>query len=405
MKQNILWTIFIFIAILAAVITLLALKSKEKVVNFVAVGIPAIGTTFYPDGEKGIIYSYDGKIWHQSTSKRFYSGSVYDGAGVYYGKNKWVATSKNHQTQENILYSFDGINWEAGFRNDGASVFFSNAPDDSGGMNVHYSKEQDMWVAVGQSDNHNNILYSDNGICWDVATFNGSSVIFDDGTGCNGVWYENNRWVAVGKSNNNLNNILYSDNGMSWEPITTDTGISPFISADVYGGRAVTFAVNQWVSLGYNGANNANETFVSDNGISWRLSNGVINGASIFNTGHGGAAIAYNSKENLWVATGDSNNAQNNLIYSNNLTFWEDGVITNGVSKPFENTQDQGQSVVYSPVMDIWLAGGNPPVAEKGGAILYSKDGKNWNTTIMEDGSYPFGTSSESVTHAIGVRF
>jgi hypothetical protein len=407
MKSLALYTSLAFcLAVIISVVLIIIKKTeKEFTVNYVSVGIPVNqnGTAFV-DGAKSMLYSENGETWYDSSGLQFYDNSIalYDESAVYYGKDKWVATSVNTVTDKNIIYSEDGKEWKASFRNDGLSIFY--ATSFYGGRGVYY--HNDLWVAVGKdADTHNNILYSNNGICWDVATLNNSGEIFETTTqldgGCD-VRFGKDKWVAVGKSIND-ENILYSTNGISWEIATIDDGISAFkATGSDNGGRGLYYSAEQdlWVAVGKDDISNI---MISSNGISWRRITATVNGVSIFSDGNaGGKAISHDPENNIWIAVGDSANADNSILYSKNLFDWEPVKINN--QNPF-NDQDNGQDVIYDSRRNLWLAAGNGNPAIDGSCIIYSSNGTSWNTTIKSNGtSFPYGTNAQSVGHALAYR-
>ena len=422
----------VMIVVIAVIVTviLIALKeedsSTDQIVKYVATGVPVIGTTANPAGTKTLLYSYDGSSWIKTSSDSgFYNTDRFPGSNVAYGNDDWVAVGKNISTNKNILYSSNGKTWTTASRSDGVSPFYNTEGDIyPSGAGIFYSTEQKLWVAVGKSDNNNNILYSSNGKTWDVATMlsDGSSVTMAGGVYMDGgadVVYSNqlNSWVVVGKTTDDTNNILYSNNGISWQTTTT-TGASPFSGSgndqvSKFGGKGVAVGTSPsgsdiFAAVGMDATSNL---IISTNGVNWeRKTSTHEDGTSFF----GGissypVSINYDSENKLWVVVGQNDDFEKNIVYSTDLSTWKIASIVGGIS-PFSGgvSADQmgGRKVIYSNANNLWLAvgeGGDP--ATKGTTILTSTNGISWNNTAMTTGTcYPFGIANESVAFGIASR-
>ena len=421
----------VMIVVVAVIVTviLIALKdddsSTEQIVKYVATGVPVIGSAAYPAGSKSLLYSYDGSSWIKtSSSPGFYDETErFPGSNVAYGNNDWVAVGRNKKTDTNILYSNNGKDWVAATRRDGVSPFYNTAGDVyPAGSGIFYSTEQNLWVAVGKSDNNNNILYSSNGKTWDVATMlsDGSSFTMTGGTAMDGgtaVVYSNdiNSWVVVGKSTDDTNNILFSNNGISWQTTTT-TGASPFsghggTSSANFGGKGIAVGVSNGIDIfAAIGLDNTSNLIVSTNGVEWERKTATLEDGSSFFGGISAypVSITYNKEDNLWVAVGQNDNNENNIIYSTDLSNWKTASITGGIS-PFGGGYIKdlgGRKVIYSETNNLWLAAGDGGVVSTEGTnILTSSNGISWNNTAMTTGTcYPFGNDTQSIAFGIASR-
>ena len=292
----------------------------------------------------------------------------------------------------------------------GASIFYNGNTDNHRrrGNNAFYANN--LWLALGKSENSNNILYSSNGINWEPASMTGgTSSIFPGSSILNGamdVAYGKDKWVAVGHDENN-NNILYSTNGISWQLARMSGGTSPFIAsttsgANQTGGLGVTYdsSTSTWYAVG--GATDGNNILSSSDGICWQVVNAEVDGLSFFP--NGAFDIFYSNEKDAFLATGTSIGGDN-LLFTKNPAHWEDTILSNGISTPFSGAKLDGLAVTYSNNLNLWLAGGGAPVDQKGGTVLNSSNGTSWNTTIMTNGtSYPFGDSQFSVAFDVAVR-
>ena len=117
--------------------------------------------------------------------------------------------------------------------------------------------------------------------------------------------------------------------------------------------------------------------------------------------------IAYNMEKDSYIATGDTGGAHlNDLAFSTDGLYWIGGTLTSGTCYPFDGSDSNGLATIYSNNLNTFFAGGggtNTP----GSALIYSKNGTSWDTTIMNDNSsYPFGSEDQySVTFGIAARY
>lgn len=385
-------------------------ETSTKTVKAVALGLP-IDSSDNNIAENNLLYSYNGKTWTKGSGSSFsYSNSLgeYNKGGVAYGNGRWVAVSSEQETNKNILYSDDGISWNPAFRNDGVSPFY-NGEDNNHYKGCGVAYGDNMWVAVGKTETNSdeNILYSSNGICWNVANILGGGVSTFIGPshvrGGYNVKYNNNLWVAVGDSQDDTQNILYSTNGISWQIALMDTGVSPFVSG---GGYDITFDTKSetWYAVGEADGDNSS-LLSSTNGSCWYTVNAnVTNGGSFFY--NGAYSIDYSAEKDAFVATGISTgDEEENVLYSKNAMHWSPTTLSNGISYPFNGSIVNGNDIEYSSDLDLWLATGGRGVDQDGGTLLWSSNGISWNTTIMTDGvCYPFGESDYSTGFDIAVR-
>ena len=323
--------------------------------KWVAISI-CIDTHGQPTG-KNILYSSDGINWKESSGKSFGGGGGY---GVAYGDNRWVAVGNGtdasyNATGKNILYSSDGINWQNSF---GTPFGISRADEYSGtGNGVAYGDNRWVAVGVGADASGNptgkNILYSYDGINWQESS--GTPFGIGNGSG-NGVAYGDNRWVAVGVGadafgNANGKNILYSYDGINWQ----ESSETPFgIGSDFNGvGLGVFYGNNRWVAVGNgvdaNGNNSGKNILYSSDGITWQKSSGTPfgSGSSRFNCGFG---VVYGN--NLWVAVGSNSNGKTILYSTDNGLTWLESQGDNF----YGNYSSSGNSIAYDSTHKRWVA-------------------------------------------------
>jgi hypothetical protein len=209
--------------------------------------------------------------------------NIFDSLGkdVKFANGIWVATGKD-STGNAIQTSPDGINW-TGFQAFG--TFTSN----EGGRSVTHGLNGN-WAVVGDnSDNVNNIYYSnDNGASWNA------TLAFSGGVGGFGsIAYGNGIFVATAPSS--AGNAVYrSTDG------TGQTWVSVGLSALGY---FVQYSNGRWVVSGSGGV--GNNVVYSSNGISWSGER-ILGGAEVYQVRYG---------DGKWVATGSTLNTQS-VAYS-----------------------------------------------------------------------------------------
>ena len=327
-------------------------------------------------GTHNILYSKDGISWEATaTGTSKFGDGLDDGRGIAYGTSSdgsclWVAVGRG---THHILYSKDGTSWQDTAT--GTSKF--DGLDD--GRGIAYGTSSDgscLWVAVGRGTHH--ILYSKDGTSWqDTAT--GTSKF---GTYANGVAYGTSSdgsclWVAVGGGDHH---ILYSKDGTSWQD--TATGTSKF-GAGVYGiGYGIAYGTSSdgsclWVAVGHGD----HHILYSKDGISWQA---TATGTSKFGAGGGTGGIAYGTSSDgscLWVAVGSGGATGPSILYSKDGISWE--ATATGTSK-FSPAHGVGGGIAYgkdSTGSCLWVAigSGDHP-------ILYSQNGTHWAASTDTDG-------------------
>ena len=267
-----------------------------------------VGTCF-----PSMVNSYNGYLWISNKNP------LKETEGLEYGLSGndeplWLVT----ESKNNIIYSRDGLNWEHS-----KGLCFSTT-----GMTVAYGKKLDtnehMYVAGGNGDpgGNYNLLYSYEGLCWQVS----SGYSFRTYNQCNSVAYgvssdkETKIWVAVGyKDIINDRCIIYSLDGITWNPSTGED-----FTIDFNGfGADVAFGLNDvgdplWVAVG---TKNDSSILYSKNGQSWYKTSGIC-------FTYAGFGVAYGQDENgdsLWIATGKDAGVtdKNEILYSFNGISWK----------------------------------------------------------------------------------
>ena len=209
--------------------------------NPIWVAVGADGNQTAQTNRETIKYSTDGITWNNVTNSfnTTTGGNGVTWNRNFQGNNLWVVVGEGEIqgtiTNSNIKYSTDGITWVDTF--DYPTNFIGNAVGYGNGWIPGQHKwsawiPQTTWVALGKQSG-NNILYSYNGINWTSANDSfpngGNGIVWGvDSSG-------NYMWVAVGSDENGTSKtIKYSTDGINWNNANNAfTGGSNSIANDV----------------------------------------------------------------------------------------------------------------------------------------------------------------------------
>lgn len=212
------------------------------------------------EGKSNIIFSNNGVCWSHSKGMCFQG----TGWGMAYGNSMYVAGGEdNRGGNYNILYSYGGLSWQlsggASFTGSGGKINYCRRID----YGLSSDKATRLWVAVGYTDSQTNILYSLDGINWNFST----GLSFDGVGQGGGVAFgldenDNPIWVATGQGEHS---ILYSENGQHW---VQSSGLSFIRGYNVAYGKDSNDD-NFWIAVGddLNGEND--EILYSYTGRNW----------------------------------------------------------------------------------------------------------------------------------------
>jgi hypothetical protein len=210
-------------------------------------------------------YSYNGITWSASTNGN--SMFTSNGWDVAWNGTMWVAAGGESSSSTKLAYSYDGITWSAVTNN----IFIQN------GSSIAWNGS--MWVAGGYGGN--TLIYSYDGLTWSGST-NGSSIIT---TNVTTVAWNGSMWVACG--NGSTNRLGYSYDGITWSASTNGNTIFN----DVSGCWGIGWNGNIWVAGGYG----TNRLGYSYDGIIW---SGATNANTFFTDA--GFAVASKPAPNLY---------------------------------------------------------------------------------------------------------
>ena len=297
-------------------------------------------------GNYNLAYSTDGLNW---------TGVVIDDISylntVNYTNGVWVAGGFTYSY--NGVYSTDGINWypsaNAGdiFTVSMNSIGVTDVPTQAAETLFDNNVVSPVWLAGGLATGGSNVIFSRDGINWDIST--ASNIFTQDASGqCHAIAYANNMWVIGGRG---INKIAYSYNGIDWTNSVTATQV---IGGIVY---KIAYGDGRWVAVG----DSNNFIVYSFNGADWMQSNNIYSlGTDVCRT------VAY--ADGIWVAGGDLNST---VIYSIDAIHWL--------------TSTSGTSIFTQGMLTVangngrWIAGGND---SSGNTMAYSTDGINWISDI-----------------------
>ena len=380
------------------------------------------------DFSGGICYTLDptGSSFTTATTGGFSGGAAY----AAYGNNMWVAVGND--SQSNIQYSSDGLNWyPASNVTDGTNSFFS-----VGGTGIAYGGG--VWLAVGSSTPPNTIYSSSDGSNFTLINSNYGGMY--DVKYLGGSWAATVNTYTVGTSNYFLTS---SDNGSNWlefpltdnpRRINVNTSVTSVPTLEVYGTTNLHGEVNIFgnsingiskitgngaqiiVNNGFNlqGNNIANIGYISGNGGPITACNGfVLQGFNIDGigeiSGNNGAEI--NVSNNLNLKENNINGIS--VLNTNNLNVSQSAVLgigrylvefaandnnglyiynqNNGTVYP-KNTLGGNYDICYNG--SIWVAVGNIT----GATIQYSTDGNIWHPSttcfVTEGRGVAYGSNS-----------
>jgi len=288
----------------------------------------------------------------------------------------WVAVGKGFwnltETESNIKYSYDGINWnncKNGFNNSNTSQ----------GRCIIWNGT--FWIAGGIDDT-SNMKYSVDGITW----YNIKTTLIAQ---VYSIAWNGKRFVAGGSE------IIYSDDGFTWFPCI-NSSFSSFCNSIIWSG-------SRFVAGGEESTENIK---YSVDGITWNnLTLGInltlegidiTNVAYITNIAYSSNASAdlivgntsFYSKQPLFYTSTNSVNLLSNAVQINNLYAGVDGV---GISKvPQVSLDINGFVNMYNAKQPaIWVFGGQDNTSPIKYSINTPTDPSTWN-----NGQISFGTLS-----------
>ena len=243
-----------------------------------------------------------------------------------------------------IVYSYDGITWLQ------SSLGRNTLLGSNGGYSVAWNGS--IWLAgsvfTGASTGKYSLIYSSDGINWNVST--GASIITFQ---VRGIFWDGKLWVAGGSSNASPFYVLmYSYDGINWTASTSPTNIS---------------GINSLVSNGFiwvAGTDGSSTIYNSYDGIKWIANTNL---STIFNTGCLG--LGWNGT--MFVATGYT---------TFTIAYSYDGITWTGAST---------QGTIFTQ--------GNWGVAWNGSKWLVSGRGATYGMASSSD-----GINWTGVAHGIG---
>ena len=322
-------------------------------------GVEWNGTMFVAVGKgtntitNTIAYSKDGLTWTPATDGVF----SMSGRGIAWNGKMWIAVGKGTKTitansisttvDYSIVYSSDGVSWNAATNNPFSTSVNTETVTNDGGYSVAWNGTR--WVAVGQGTNHT-MAYSNDGIWW---TGLGKNIFSTTGSG---VAWNGSLWVAVGSG---TNTIAYSNDGITWTGLGTN---SPLSTA----GYGVTWTGTAWLAVGGPGT------------VSRSVYNGAGNLIQLI-SGQGTVTMAYSYDGITWTKVTDSE-----IIFSStgNAVKWNAGLYSiesPPVPKYITVAVGQGtNTIAYS------LDGSNNWIAVTGSTNIFSTAGRGvaWNGTM-----------------------
>ena len=315
-------------------------------------------------GTNSIAYSTDGTTW---TGLGLTVLTI--GTNVTWNGQLFVAVGTGVVAANNIVYSYNGINW-----------FSSSFPSSTSINDIAYNPDNNSWLAGCTGTN--SLMSSPNGVNWlpQGATALGSPVTSVAWGGpIGGVKY----WVTTGTTA--ASTIAYSANGFTWTAPT-----NRFSSA----GRYVTWTGTRFVATGAGGTTpifSSSSTDITSwtgtgitvinagQGITAAAGRLVISGSGSNNvfSAQGNGVVYGGAGVNRWVAVGSG---VNTLAYSS------DGIVWTGLTTTVFNSSGRGVAFNESVGTPRFVAVGSGL-----NSIAYSSDGVTWtglSTSIFSTAGY-----------------
>lgn len=296
-----------------------------------------------------------GATWQSITCP--FTGGIVNCVG-WNGANLWIiGGSRLGVTSSTLATSIDGTTWTTR----SISAF------DGGGYGVkNVVWENNQWVAVGRSNITNSCLATSfDGVNWTTQTtpFDGVNGLIND------VAWNGSKWVAVGTSLSTAC-VATSTNGTVWT-----RQVTPFDGGVL---NAVVWTGSLWV-VGGQDSTGTHTIMTSSDGVNW------TSRSTPFESGGTGVPIVNDLAWNgsLLVAVGSPQTLIDVVMTSTNGTSWVSG------SSSFYT--GVGKSVAYVPP-NLWIIGGGfgEPVPQR---LLYSVNGKTWEQSV----STPFDSTGQVV--------
>ena len=345
-----------------------SIKSKKMLFSLLALGVLFASafivkcSTTKPDDamqpyfmtvayqSKKIAYSEDGLNWLE-TNMPAGGDELYPDQwrSICYGKDKFVAVGGG-----NLLpaYSTNGLDWSNGKIPDIGENWYL--------MSVCYSKEKDMFVAVGAVDGKSIVIYSTNGIDW-------KKVVLDEDEDYNlcTVCYGKGMFVTFSKNysykTEDYSLVAYSKNGREWI-IEKPGAIQPPTVANTWNG--ICYGKDKFVAV--SGSNDHDKAVYSPNGETWTPTD--MPSAVHWNS------VCYGESKDMFVAVGAySVESKNRPIaaYSTDGTSWS-YIATSPLSNAYN-----WRSVCYGNDKFVAVSYDNSGEVSAG-KIAVSNDGINW---------------------------
>jgi hypothetical protein len=297
-------------------------------------GLTTVSDNFVVAGGSGttqLAYTYDGISWYEAINSPFtgtlcyglaWNGSLWVAGGfngvmacssdgirwqsitslfinrcytIAWNGTLWVAGGK---TGNQIVYSYDGINWTASSSGNAAITYECRALAWNG----------TLWVAGGSSTTVGLVAYSSDGINWTLSS-NGSTIFT---TQCTALAWNGTLWLAGGSGTNQM---ASSTDGITW------TGVAQANSLILGQINGIAWNGSLWVAVGEGLTANTTTIIYSSDGINWTAATATN---SLFPDG--ATSIVWNGS--VWIAGGIGNAK---IAYSYNAITWTQSSTGNAI--------------------------------------------------------------------------
>jgi len=304
--------------------------SNFNIFRYKGIGGVAFGNNIWVAGSIAstsnnvIIWSSDGINWNPSiTCSVVPYDNTYYVTNVTFGNGIWVAGSDVVSTYNNINNRYKCLHWSL----DGSNWNLGNSYSVSGVITT-VAYNNNLWHAFSKiyqnpslniiMSSNDAILYSSNGINWypsnsisSITSFNTDTFMYSSTTG--NIAYGNGIWVAgcAGFLNTKTTSMVYSTNGSDWNPVLDTTLVN---NSSTLSFVNIVFNNNLWVAI-----TNTNIFWSSSGSNNWNYAN--VSSSNIYFTnnvaGYKNSAIYYN--DGLWTISGNNFNFNEFSEYYNTI--------------------------------------------------------------------------------------
>ena len=366
-----------------------AVDWSDKLAMFVAVG----------SGTNSIATSPDGIHWLSR------SNALSSGNDVKWNGTMWVAVGVPSASNKSIVYSYDGVNWEAPTQTD---LF------DTAGKGVSWNGS--TWIAIGSDTTGKNMATSADGIHWTVISETALLYPLER-------VYSDEEYTIICATDNIENTQIYVVSGTDFTSHTIHSGVVSVANAVVNDGVKYLFGGGIYIAESPDLTNYYENSFASFSSIQNLVTNNASKGCASIQPltiacGEGNTSLAYSADGIQWSAINNTLFSRaNNAVWNGRIwvavgtgNYWVatsyDGIkwtgrnstlLTEGYDVAWNGTAfvavGEGANVIVSSVDGVhWTPVSNPPFSGHASSIVWT--GQAWI-------AYGSGTNTTAISHSL----